>query len=69
MPSSYSGCLEPRQLELDGIAIARTLSTAENDCTVVRIINPTKGPMVLYSAMHLGQFTPVYATEVIGPCM
>lgn len=38
---SYSGCLEPRQPELDGIAVACTLSTAENGCTVARIINPT----------------------------
>ena len=65
IPNCYSGYLEPRQLELDGIAVARTLSTVENGCTVVRIINPTHGPMVLYSGMQLGQFTPVSNTEVI----
>lgn len=64
IPLSYSGYLEPRQLEMDGISVARTLSTAVNGCTVTRIINPTPGPMVLYSGMQLGQFTPVSDTEI-----
>ena len=64
MPDSYSGCLETRQLEMDGIAVARTLSTAENGFTVACIITPTHGPMVLHSGMQLGQFTPLSDTEI-----
>lgn len=53
IPLSYSGYLEPRQLEMDGISVAHTLSTAVNGCTVIRIINPTPRPMMLYSGMQL----------------
>lgn len=64
IPGSYSGCLEPRQPEMDGMAVARMLSTAENGCTVARIINPTHTPMVLHSGLQLGHFTPVSDTDV-----
>lgn len=50
---------------MEGIAVARAVSTDENLCTVASIINTTHGPVVFYSGMQMDQFTTVSDTEVI----
>lgn len=40
IPHSTKGYLEPRQLEMGVMSVARTLKPAKNRCAVARIINP-----------------------------
>lgn len=64
-PDSYSGLLEPFPLQVDGIAVARTLSIAENRLTVVRLMNPINSPVVLQPGMQLGQFSSISEDDII----
>lgn len=66
IPNSYNCCLEPSQLEIEGIAVACTLTTMENGLTVVRLMNPTDSPIILQLGMHIGQFTPVSDDDIVS---
>lgn len=56
IPDNYDGCLEPYQLNLDGVSVARTLTTARNGLAVFRLMNPTNGPVTLRNGRQIGQF-------------
>lgn len=63
-PAEYNGLLEPYQMDLDGIAVARTLARVNEGFTVARVMNPTNSPIVLQPGMQLGQFTPITDDDI-----
>lgn len=65
LADGYCGLFEPYLFKLDGIAVARTLTIAENGQTVVRLMNPTNSPFVLQPGMQLGEFTPISSDDVV----
>lgn len=67
-PNDYDGCLEPYQLDLDGISVARTLTKVKNGFAVIRLMNPTNGPVTLQPGMQIGQFSPVSKEDIVTDC-
>ncbi len=65
LADGYCGLFVPYLFKLDGIAVARTLTIAENGQTVVRLMNPTNSPFVLQPGMQLGEFTPISSDDVV----
>lgn len=66
LADGYSGLFEPYNHKLEGIAIAHTLTVAENGRTVVRVMNPTNSPFIQQLSMQLGEFTPINQNDVIN---
>ena len=63
VPTDYCGVLMPNPA--CDIVVAHSLSEVQNGTTVVRVLNPSRDDIELYSGQHLGEFHSASSVDIM----
>lgn len=55
-------------LDLNDILVSCTLTAARKGFAVVRLMNPTNGPVTLQSGVHIDKFSLVFKEDIVLDC-